>query len=74
MPPTVSVKQSRRRWRPADAAAEVAAQEGQEQVPVVIYSDADFVRCPNRSCSALLPLHDDEQICGYCGRWTGPLG
>ena len=49
----------------------MAAQEGQEQVPVVIHSDADFVRCPNRSCSALLPLNDDEQICGYCGRVDG---
>ena len=75
MPPTVSMKPARRSGACSETdAAEVAAREGQEQVPVVIDSDADFVRCPNRSCSALLPLRDDEQICGYCGRWTGPLG
>ena len=69
------MKQPRRTWRLSKSdTAEAAARAGREPEPVVINSEADFVRCPNRSCSALLPLEDDEQICGYCGRWTGPLG
>ncbi len=68
------MKQPRRKWRLSkNDSAEAVARPGQEPAPVVIDSEADFVRCPNRSCSALLPLNDDEQICGYCGRWTGPL-
>ena len=69
------MKQSRRKFRRQELDAHVPAQEQREPGPVVIHSDCDFVRCPNRGCSALLPLsHDreEEQICGYCGRrWTG---
>jgi hypothetical protein len=67
------MKQSRRRFRRPKLDAQVPAQEPRGPGPVVIHSDSDFVRCPNRGCSALLPLsHDEEQICGSCGRrWTG---